>query len=86
MSFVRSPTMFAARDAVEPRAGRDCAADLYRQGITDPRRELDVAEIYVPFTWYEPIVDGEPRLCCYRCGLEDDRRWWRAALRPFIGV
>ncbi|HLG92564.1 MAG TPA: thiolase domain-containing protein [Acidimicrobiales bacterium] len=50
------PTMFAGRDAVDPRAGRDCAADLYRQaGISEPRRELDVAEIYVPFSWYEPM-------------------------------
>jgi acetyl-CoA C-acetyltransferase len=50
------PTMFAGRDAVNPRAGRECAADLWRQtGITDPRRELDAAEIYVPFSWYEPM-------------------------------
>jgi acetyl-CoA C-acetyltransferase len=54
---VRSePTMFAGRDAVNPQAGLDCVADLYRQaGITEPRRELDVAEIYVPFSWYEPM-------------------------------
>jgi acetyl-CoA C-acetyltransferase len=50
------PTMFAGRDAVNPQAGKDCAAALYRQaGIADPRRELDVAEIYVPFSWYEPM-------------------------------
>ena len=50
------PTMFAGRDQVNPRAGRDCAAELYRQaGITDPRREIDVAEIYVPFSWFEPM-------------------------------
>jgi acetyl-CoA C-acetyltransferase len=50
------PTMFAGRDDVNPRAGRDCAAELYRKaGITDPRRELDCAEIYVPFSWYEPM-------------------------------
>jgi acetyl-CoA C-acetyltransferase len=50
------PTMFAGRDAVNPRAGQDCAKDLYRQaGITDPRREIDMAEIYVPFSWYEPM-------------------------------
>ena len=50
------PTMFAGRDAVNPRAGRDCAADLYAQaGITDPRRQIDCAEIYVPFSWYEPM-------------------------------
>jgi len=50
------PTMFAGRDQVSPRAGRDCAAAVYRQaGITDPRREVDVAEIYVPFSWFEPM-------------------------------
>ncbi len=50
------PTMFAGRDAVNPQAGRDCVADLYRQaGITRPRQEIDVAEIYVPFSWYEPM-------------------------------
>lgn len=54
---VRSePVMFAGRDQVNPRAGRECAADVYRQaGISDPRREIDVAEIYVPFSWYEPM-------------------------------
>jgi acetyl-CoA C-acetyltransferase len=50
------PTMFAGRDEVDPRAGRDCAADLYRQaGITRPREEIDVAEVYVPFSWFEPM-------------------------------
>jgi acetyl-CoA C-acetyltransferase len=50
------PTMFAGRDQVNPRGGRDCAADVYRQaGITSPRQQIDVAEIYVPFSWYEPM-------------------------------
>ncbi|HKF75642.1 MAG TPA: thiolase domain-containing protein [Candidatus Dormibacteraeota bacterium] len=50
------PTMFAGRDEVNPLAGRECAADLYRQaGITDPRRQVDVAEVYVPFSWFEPM-------------------------------
>ena len=50
------PTMYAGREEVNPRAGRDCAADVYAQaGIRDPRRELDCAEIYVPFSWYEPM-------------------------------
>jgi acetyl-CoA C-acetyltransferase len=48
--------IFAGRDQVNPRAGRDCAADLYAQaGIKDPLREIDVAEIYVPFSWFEPM-------------------------------
>lgn len=47
---------FAGRDEVDPRAGRDCAAQAYRQaGITDPAREVDVAELYIPYSWYEPI-------------------------------
>jgi acetyl-CoA C-acetyltransferase len=50
------PTMFSGRDQVNPQAGRDCAASLYKKaGITNPRKELDVAEIYVPFSWYEPM-------------------------------
>jgi acetyl-CoA C-acetyltransferase len=50
------PTMFAGRDQVNPRAGRDCAAELYRKaGITRPREELQMAEIYVPFSWFEPM-------------------------------
>ncbi len=50
------PTMFAGREEVNPQAGQDCAAEVYRQaGITNPRREIDVAEIYVPFSWFEPM-------------------------------
>jgi acetyl-CoA C-acetyltransferase len=50
------PTLMAGRDEVNPNAGRDCAADLYGQvGITDPLSQIDVAEIYVPFSWYEPM-------------------------------
>ena len=41
---------------MNPQGGQDCAADVYRQaGITNPREELDLAEIYVPFSWYEPM-------------------------------
>jgi acetyl-CoA C-acetyltransferase len=50
------PTMFSGRNLVDPQAGRDCAKALYAQaGITDPRREIDVAELYVPFSWFEPM-------------------------------
>jgi acetyl-CoA C-acetyltransferase len=50
------PVMFSGRDQVNPRAGIDCAKDVYAQaGIRDPRSELDVAEIYVPFSWFEPM-------------------------------
>ncbi|OLF18968.1 thiolase domain-containing protein [Actinophytocola xanthii] len=50
------PTTFAGRDQVNPRAGREAAAALWRAaGITDPLSEVDVAEIYVPFSWFEPM-------------------------------
>ncbi|HST81897.1 MAG TPA: thiolase domain-containing protein [Kineosporiaceae bacterium] len=50
------PTTFAGRDHVNPAAGRDAAAALWKQaGITDPLTEVDVAEIYVPFSWFEPM-------------------------------
>jgi acetyl-CoA C-acetyltransferase len=50
------PTTFAGRDQVNPRAGRDAAAALWREaGITDPLAEIDAAEIYVPFSWFEPM-------------------------------
>ncbi|HEX7520824.1 MAG TPA: thiolase domain-containing protein [Acidimicrobiia bacterium] len=50
------PTIFAGRDQVNPQAGRDCAADVYAQaGITDPRAAFDCAEVYVPFSWFEPM-------------------------------
>jgi acetyl-CoA C-acetyltransferase len=50
------PTMFAGRDQVNPQAGKDCAADVYAQaGITNPREDFDCAEVYVPFSWYEPM-------------------------------
>ena len=54
---VRSePVTFPGRDAIRPQAGVDCAHDLYRQaGITDPKAQIDVAELYVPFSWYEPM-------------------------------
>jgi acetyl-CoA C-acetyltransferase len=56
MAMRSEPTMFAGRDQVNPRAGRDCAADVYHQaGITEPRRQIDVAEVYVPFSWFEPM-------------------------------
>jgi acetyl-CoA C-acetyltransferase len=56
MAMRSEPTMFAGRDQVNPQAGRDCAADVYAQaGITDPRGQIDVAEVYVPFSWYEPM-------------------------------
>jgi len=50
------PTMFSGKDPVNPAAGVAAAAELWRKaGITSPIDEIDVAEIYVPFSWYEPM-------------------------------
>jgi acetyl-CoA C-acetyltransferase len=50
------PTPFAGQEKVNPLAGQLCAKDVYaKAGITDPRREIDCAEIYVPFSWFEPM-------------------------------
>ncbi|MDH3212460.1 MAG: thiolase domain-containing protein [Myxococcales bacterium] len=65
------PTQFAGRDQVNPQAGKDCAKDLYaKAGISDPRREIDCAEIYVPFSWFEPMW-------LENLGFADDREGWR---------
>ena len=44
------------RDQVSPQAGRDCAKRVYEAaGIRDPWNEIDTAEIYVPFAWFESM-------------------------------
>jgi acetyl-CoA C-acetyltransferase len=48
--------VFPGRDPVIPVAGMECARALYKKaGITDPRRQIDCAELYVPFSWFEPM-------------------------------
>jgi acetyl-CoA C-acetyltransferase len=50
------PTTAAERDQVNPHAGREAAAALWKQaGISSPIDEIDCAEIYVPFSWFEPM-------------------------------
>jgi len=50
------PTMFSGRDQVMPQASLDNAKNLYKKaGITNPRKEIDCAEVYVPFSWFEPM-------------------------------
>lgn len=62
---------FAGRDEVDPRAGRECAAEAYRQaGIADPAREIDTAELYIPYSWYEPIWLENTGLAGSRPGWE----------------
>jgi acetyl-CoA C-acetyltransferase len=55
-SLRTEPISFSGRDQVNPQAGRDAAAALWKAaGITSPIDEIDVAEIYVPFSWFEPM-------------------------------
>ena len=56
-SAMRSePYGFPGRDPVAPQGAADCANDVYAQaGITRPREQIDCAELYVPFSWYEPM-------------------------------
>jgi acetyl-CoA C-acetyltransferase len=55
-SMRSEPTMYPWREEVNPQAGRDCAKDVYKQaGISNPLKEIDMAEVYVPFSWYEPM-------------------------------
>lgn len=50
------PTTFSGRNHISPQAGRDAAAALWKQaGITDPFHEIDCVEMYVPFSWFEPM-------------------------------
>jgi acetyl-CoA C-acetyltransferase len=44
------------RDQVSPLAGRVCAKAVYdKAGIRDPWKEIQTAEIYVPFSWFEAM-------------------------------
>jgi acetyl-CoA C-acetyltransferase len=55
-SMRSEPTLSAERDTVLPLGGALCAADVYKQaGITNPRKEVDAVEMYVPFSWFEPM-------------------------------
>lgn len=65
------PIMFPGRNQISPQAGRDCARVLYqRAGITDPRNQIDVAEIYVPFSWFEPMW-------LENLGLSEEDQGWK---------
>jgi acetyl-CoA C-acetyltransferase len=49
-------TMYAGKNNIHPASLKACAKDVYdKAGITDPRKQIDVAELYVPFSWYEPM-------------------------------
>jgi acetyl-CoA C-acetyltransferase len=50
------PPNFPGRDPVRPEACLTCADDVYAMaGITNPREQIDMAELYVPFSWHEAI-------------------------------
>ena len=50
------PPSFPGRDPVRPAACVQAAWDVYEQaGITNPREQIDMAELYVPFSWHEAI-------------------------------
>jgi acetyl-CoA C-acetyltransferase len=51
------PPVGPRHDSVNPRCGQECARAVYRQArIVDPVRDLDVAELFVPFSWMEPLL------------------------------
>ncbi|HET9896614.1 MAG TPA: thiolase domain-containing protein [Streptosporangiaceae bacterium] len=55
-SMRTEPTMFSGKDHVNPRAGADAAQALWESaGISNPVEQIDAAEIYVPFSWFEPM-------------------------------
>ena len=76
------PLAYSGRDQVNPQAGRDAAAALWRDaGITSPIDEIDVAEVYVPFSWFEPMwlenlgfAPGGRGLEAHRGRRDGDRR------------
>src|SRR6201994_1990585 len=50
------PLAYSGRDQANPQAGRDAAKALWKAaGITSPIDEIDAAEVYVPFSWFEPM-------------------------------
>jgi acetyl-CoA C-acetyltransferase len=50
------PIWIPGRDQVNPAAGRACAKAVYdKAGITNPWKEIQAAEIYVPFSWFEAM-------------------------------
>ena len=55
---------FPGRDGVDPLVGSACAEAVYRQaGISDPVRDIQVVELYEPFSWIEPMWYENLGLC-----------------------
>lgn len=50
------PATAPRRDTVDPIGGREASRAAYAQaGVTDPTKQIDCAELYVPFAWYEAM-------------------------------
>ncbi len=65
------PPVAPHHDSVNPVCGQDCARAVYRQaGIVDPLRDLDVAELFVPYSWMEPLL-------LENLGFVSNGRGWR---------
>src|SRR5947207_688320 len=61
-AWIRSGASYAeamwapGRDQVSPRAGKMCAKAVYDgAGIKNPWKQIDTAESYVPFAWFEAM-------------------------------
>ena len=63
------------RDPVRPQAGVRLRGRRLRGRPASPtrREQIDVAELYVPFSWYEPMWLEGHDIAADRRGLEDDR-------------
>ncbi len=70
---VRSePPVAPLHDSVDPACGRECASAVYRQAsISDPASQLDAAELFVPYSWMEPLL-------LENVGLVAKGQGWRA--------
>ena len=68
--------------------GRACSArrtSTRMAGITRPREQIDMAELYVPFSWHEAIWLEAHGIAEPGDGLEDDRRRLDRARRALPG-
>jgi acetyl-CoA C-acetyltransferase len=66
------PSASPRRDTVDPIGGREAARAVYAEaGIQDPQKEIDCAELYVPFSWYEAMWTENMGLADRGCGWKN---------------
>ena len=66
------PATAPRRDTIDPIGGREAAKSAYRQaGVLNPRKEIDAAELYVPFSWYEAMWAENMGLAERHCAWKD---------------